>query len=304
MNAACFPRPESRGTGAPGRFNRWRNWFLSRHLPRVALVLLACVLGRPIHAADLAIPGSGNPERVMTLLATAFNARQTRFQVLIPPTTGTAGAIRDVEAGTSQLGRVGRPLSEAERAKGLVYIPIGRDPVTFVAGAAVTVTGLTTQQVIDVFTGQITNWADLGGNPGPIRAIGREVNDASREAISRAIPAFRAITPGPSVKIVHLDPQLIELLDRFSTSFGFLNRSALGAARTALKHLSLDGVPATPEMVTAGQYPIWIEVGLIHRIGGPSLSSRAFISFIQSPEGAAILKAEGLLVPAEPPSTR
>ena len=278
--------------------HRWgmvQTWPAARHALLVITLIMACALSRTVRAEDLVIPGSGNPEYVLGVLAEAFNRQQSGHRVVIPPSTGTAGAIRDVEAMTADLGRLGRPLTDAERARGLVYVPLGRDPVTFVAGAGVTVTGLTSRQVIDAFAGRITDWQDLGGNPGPIRAIGREMTDASRRAINRVIAPFETIVFGESVKIVHLDPQMIALLDRFPTSLGFLNRSALGPAQTRLVHLTLDGVPATADSVQMGRYPLWIEVGLIHKAGWPNPAARAFIAFIRSAEGAAILRAEGLL---------
>jgi len=277
------------------RLGVFRTWLAVRRTMFAMALIMPCVLPRATNAEELVIPGSGNPEHVLTILADAFNRQQTRHRVVIPTSTGTAGAIRDVEAMTAHLGRVGRPLTEIERARGLVYVPFGRDPVTFVAGAAVIVSGLTTRQIIDAYTGKITDWKDLGGNPGPIRAIGRESTDASRRAINRGITPFETIAFGDHVKIVHLDPQMIALLDRFPTSLGFLNRSALGAARTALVHLTLDGVPAAAESVQMGRYPLWIEVGLIHRAGSLIPSARAFIGFIRSTEGMAILRAQGLL---------
>jgi phosphate transport system substrate-binding protein len=145
-----------------------------RWLTRATTFLLACFLAQPLLAEDLSIPGSGNPQYMLTILADAFNKQQSLHTVSVPPSTGTAGALRDVEAGTASLGRVGRKLKPEELARGLIYVPIGRDAVVFVAGAGTTIAGLTSRQAADVYTGKITNWQDLGGKPGPIRAIGRE----------------------------------------------------------------------------------------------------------------------------------
>jgi len=106
-------------------------FFRLRHL--IAAWLAALTLTGAVFAEELVIPGSGNPEYVLTQLAKAFNQRQNQHTVTIPTSTGTAGALRDVEVGTASLGRVGRPLKEDERKKGIVYVALGRDPVVFAA---------------------------------------------------------------------------------------------------------------------------------------------------------------------------
>lgn len=249
-------------------------------------------------AEELVIPGSGNPETVLRVLAEAFNRQQTLHHVVVPSSTGTAGALRDIEAGTAVLARVGRPLKGDELARGLTYIPLGRDPVTFVGGAGVKVKKLTTAQLMDIYTGKVTNWQEVGGKPGPIRAIGRESTDASRQAINRSLKPFEALVFGKDVKVVHLYPNMIELLDRFPTSLGFLNRSALAACKTKVVFLALDGVESTPQNVGVGRYPLWVELGLIHKSGKLSPAATAFLEFVRSSEGIRLLRNQGVLAAA------
>jgi phosphate transport system substrate-binding protein len=147
----------------------------------------------------------------------------------------------------------------------------------------------------DAFTGKITDWRELGAKPGPIRAIGREAGDASRQALASRIKAFRDISFGPGVKVVNLDPQMIDLLDRFDTSLGFLNRSALYAAKTKVVPLTLDAVDPTLANLSSGRYPVWLEIGLIQRAGAALPGeARAFLNFLTSPEGVRILRAHGV----------
>ena len=94
---------------------------------------------------------------------------------------------------------------------------------------------------------------------------------------------------------MHLDAQLIELLDRFPTSLGFLNRSAIKATRTGVVPLALDGVQPDAANLEAGRYPLWLEFGLIHKTGVPSGAGKAFIDFVRSPAGVALLRAHGVL---------
>jgi phosphate transport system substrate-binding protein len=268
---------------------------LIRRLQQIVWALAVFTLATPALADELAIPGSGNPEHVLQALADAFNAQQPSHRVVLPASTGTAGALRDVESGAAVLGRVGRPLKTDERARGLAYVALGRDPVAFVAGAGVTVKGLSTAQAIAAYTGSAPSWKDLGGAPSPIRAIGRESTDASRQAINRVIKPFETIAFGDGVKVVHLDPQMIELLDRFPGSLGFLNRSALQACKTKVIHLTLDGVEPTAQNVDTGRYPLWLEFGLVHKAGSLGAAAKAFVEFTRSAAGARILREHGVL---------
>lgn len=260
-----------------------------------ALCVAALLVISPASAETLVIPGSGNPEFILKELANAYNSQQAQHRVVVPTTIGTAGALREVTEGRATMGRVGRPLKGKELELGLTYHPLGRDPVAFVAGAGASVSNISTQQTIDIFTGKIGNWRDLGGKPAAIRAIGREPTDASRQSIMKEIKAFADLQYHSSVKIVLLDTQLIDLLDRFPTSFGFLNRSAISAATTKLTALKLDSVEPDAENVKAGRYRIWTELGLIYRSSSLTDAGRSFLDFIESPRGNELLRAHGVL---------
>lgn len=268
---------------------------VGRHVVFLCLAALVIAAGS-VRAEDLVIPGSGNPEHVLKQMAKVFNARQSQYRVLVPPSSGTAGALRDVGDGVSTLGRVGRPLKDEERARGFSFLPLGRDPIVLVGGAGVTVRNLTAQQVIDIYTGKLLNWSALGGKAAPIRAIGREPSDASRQALQKVIPAFRDIVFGSNVKVAHLDPHLLELLDRYPSSLGFINRSAIAACNTAVVPLAFEGVAPTPENLEKGSYPLSLEFGLVYKTStGMSPAAKAFVEFSRSPEGLRVLAEHGVL---------
>jgi phosphate transport system substrate-binding protein len=260
---------------------------------------LACLAATAIASAavaeELLIPGSGNPEYLLAQLAKVFNQQQTLHRVSVPAPTGTAGALRALAEKTASVARVGRSLTEEERRAGVSYVPLGIDAVVFVAGAGVSVRGITSAQAVDIYTGKLDDWRQLGGKPGPIRAVGRETTDASRGAVAREIKAFEKMVFGEDVKVAHLDPQLIALLDRFPTSLGFLNRSALYAARTKVAALALNSVEPTSVNLESGRYPLRLELGLIYRADALTDAGRKFLEFVASPAAARIMREHGVV---------
>ena len=258
----------------------------------LVMLMSVALLAESASAEDLVIPGSGNPEHVLGELARAFNAGQTRHRVLVPPTTGTAGAVRDVSEGTAVLGRVGRPLDAAELARGLTYLPLARDAIAVAGGATVNARGISGAQLVAVFAGKITDWSVLGGKAAPIRVIGKEKTDTIRQQVEKK---FGDLVMGDAVRIVHLDSQVLELIDRYPTSFATLNRSALGATRNRVAILTLDGVEPSLENLESGRYPLSVDFGLIHKSGGVSLAAKAFLEFIGTGQAVKIMRAQGVL---------
>ena len=278
------------------RFNKvCSTRFLS---PTLSAFLFSLFLCLPASAETLIIPGSGNPEYILGVLAKKFNQQQSLHTVVIPTTIGSAGAFREISEGNASIGRIGRALNEKERLQGFTYHSLGRDPIVFVGGSGLTVNTISPEQILGIYSGQFTNWQELGGKPAPIRAIGRESTDASYRAIARGMEGFNNLKYADAVKLAHLDSQLLELLDRFSASFGFLNRSALFAAKTKLTLLSLNTIEANAENLKSGRYPLWTEIGLVYKKKELTEAGHAFLKFISSPEGLGILESNGLLVEA------
>ena len=268
---------------------------VKREVIAATLGVLAISYALQAKAEILVIPGSGASEYILGELAKSFNGQQTLYKVVIPPTTGTAGALREVTEGNTSIGRVGRPLKDSELKTGLTYLPLGRDPVAFVGGSGVTVRNITRTQMTAAYHEKLANWHELGGKPGIIRAIGREPTDSSCQAIARDMKEFCAAPFVDTVKVVHLDSHMIELLDRFPNSLGFLNRSALSAAKTKVVIFSLDGIAPSSENLESERYPFWTELGLVYKESALTAGSRAFLKFIESPTGIQLLRSNGIL---------
>ena len=137
------------------------------------------LLPSPVRADTLEIPGTGACEVLLRAVAEAFNAKHPEHRLIVPPTIGSSGGVRLVASDQAVLARVAQPLKDKEKAYGLRYLVFARDLVVFAGGAKVTVKGLTSAQLVDIYAGKIADWQELGGEPGPIRLLVRQPGDSN-----------------------------------------------------------------------------------------------------------------------------
>jgi phosphate transport system substrate-binding protein len=240
----------------------------------------------------LEIPGAGPATALMQALGQAFMARQAQITVAVPPSVGMAGAIARARDGTAVLARISRRLT-AEESKGLVQIMIAREAIVFVGGAGVSVKNLARGQVLDLFSGAVTNWRELGGRPGPVRVLLRAPGEVMLTNLGQQFPEFGKITFSAQGRVVARDFEVQYLLERFDWAVGFLT---LGSAREVkgLRVFHFDGIEPAAANVATGKYPFHVELGLIHRDEAGN-TARRFIEFARSAEGARIMAAIGVV---------
>ena len=194
---------------------------------------LPCVM-QSATVEELTIMGSGMPTRVVRALGMAFNAAQNVHQVSVPPSSGVAGALLAIEHEGQALARFPRPLNAAETGRGLRQVVFARDTIVFVVEEAVHTRSVTTAELADIFSGKITDWQNSSGAPAPIQVLARPPQEASFTVIRNTIGTFRTLTLAPTAKIAASDPAMLDMLDRFPLSIGFMAGSNLRDSRSAL----------------------------------------------------------------------
>jgi phosphate transport system substrate-binding protein len=204
------------------------------------------VLAFAVHAETLVIPGAGTSEVVLKHLAEGFQRQYPQDQVQIPPSVGSAGGIKAVAGDEAIIGQASRSLREREVQAGLKQLVFAQDAVAFAVGEAVTVHGLSCEQLADIYSGRIDNWSVLGGPSMPIRVLVRETTESSYEILRRAFPLLQNIKVLEQAKLANHDYEMIELLGKYKTAIGWMTSSSLPSARPGVKLLAIDG--ASPSL--------------------------------------------------------
>lgn len=247
-------------------------------LSMLAVLLLATACGR--QSAAVRIAGSTSVQPLAEVLAEAYAARGGG-RVTIQGGGSTAG-IQALQNGVADLGAVSRSLTADESGKGLRAHIIGYDVLVVAVHPTNPLQNLSREQLACVFSGEVRDWAELGGPSGRIHLFSREAGSGSREAFTALVgPVGRhALIQNNSGALrlaVMNDPQAI----------GYIN---LGSALLGgVKPLRIDG--RAPE--EAG-YPLRRPLSLVS-LGEPSGDVAAFLRFALSPEGQRLVREEGLV---------
>ena len=127
-----------------------------------------------------------------TSMETFANALCESFMNLYPNVTvtaeftGSSAGIESVLSGACDIGNSSRNLSEDEIAAGAVENIVAIDGIAVVTDPANTVSDLTKDQLVSIYTGEVTNWSEFGGESMPIIVIGREAGSGTRSALRKS----------------------------------------------------------------------------------------------------------------------
>ena len=254
-----------------------------------------CLVSTSVFAEQLVVPGTGASEVILQDLATAFNTENPDSEVIIPPSVGSGGGVRLVGMGEYDLGRVARPFKKAELDYGLKHLIFAKDVIVFAVGAKVGIDNLSSQQLVDVYSGRITNWKDVGGNDIPVRLLVRDLEDTSYKIINQHINLFKNIEFSGNAKIMFHDYEMVNALNKYSTVIGWISNSSLKAVDPLVKPIAIDNVAPTQQNVYDGNYFLTVEYAMVYKEGELSGLIKEFIEFIYSKKGNSILINAGLV---------
>ncbi len=274
---------------------------------RVSLAVLAALFGlaglwppAALAAGEtvLTIPGTGDSQDLLRLLAERFKRDNPDLRVELPDSIGTTAGLRLVIGGKAELARTARALRDDEIAAGLIQVVFAATPVVFAVHPSVTgIKDLSSAQAQAVFAGRVKNWSELGGPDLPVARVCRETPETSRELLNGAIPGFEADGCRDQA-VAYTTPEAVALVAGHPGAIGYFSLAAMTA--TNLTPLALGGVAPTLESVGRGNYPVTIPFGLTYK---PPLSPAAarFLKFLSGPDAQSLMARLGCLPsPAKP----
>ena len=203
---------------------------------------------------------------------------------------GSGIGVQKVGEGLVDIGNTGRALSEQEIAKyGLKSYPFALDGVAVIVHPGNPVTGLTAQQVRDIFSGSVTNWKDVGGGDAVIHLFTRDEASGTREVFWEKL-----LNKGPiatAANVVASNGAMKTAIAQDKDAIGY---AGIGHVDQTVKGIVLDGVVPSQDNAKNGSYPVVRKLYMNTR-GEPTKLVKTFIDYILSPEGLETSKKHGYI---------
>ena len=239
--------------------------------------------------------GSTSMEKVIGILSEQFMADNSGVSVTYDP-TGSGAGIEAASNGSADIGLSSRALKDEEIAGGLTGTTVALDGIAVIVNAGSKVEDLSVEQIAQIFTGEITDWSEVGGEAGAISCIGREAGSGTRDG-------FESITNTRDP--CKLDQELtstggvIEAVAGNPNAIGYASLSAVEGKDT-IKALTVGGVACTEETVLDGSYAIQRPFVLVTRTGEAlSPAAQAFFDFATSSAANDLIKSAGAVPVAQ-----
>lgn len=233
------------------------------------------------HAADdrIVLTGSSTVAPLAAEIGKLFEERNAGTRVDVQ-TGGSSRGINDARSGLADIGMVSRALGNNEQD--LEAFVIARDGIGIILHRNNQVSALSEQQIIDIYTGKVTDWSAVGGTPGRITVVTKA---EGRSTLELFLHHFNLEASDIEAQVVIGDNQQgIKTVAGVPGAIGYVSIGTAeyeAGAGTPIKLLGMNGVAASVENVRNGTYPLARPLNLVTK-PEPTGRVRQFIDFAQS----------------------
>lgn len=243
----------------------------------------------------LIVAGSTTIFPIIEKVADGLNLEESDMEIFVIGGSSEYG-LSLLNNGEADIAAVSRNLTDYEieqyctlRYPSLYVTTIAKDGILVIVNPNNKIDNMTTDQIRDIYTGQITNWKEVGGTDHEITVLGRVSSSGTRQT-------FESILDIDKVRddMVHLSTNSSVLIgvSEDENAIGYIGHGYLDPIK--VKALSINNIEGNIENISEGIYPLVRNLNLVTR-GAPKSEIKEFIDFIFSEEGENVIKAEGYI---------
>ena len=238
------------------------------------------------------LAGSTSMEKLCEAMSESFMERNPGVTVTVEY-TGSGAGLESLAAGSVDIGNASRGLKDEEKASGEVENIVAIDGIAVITNKSCSIKDVTSKDLAKIYTGEITDWAELGGEEQPIIVIGREAGSGTRDAFEELL----------EVKDVCAYAQELDstgaVLAKVGTTPGAIGYVSLDVVDDTVSGLKIDGVEPTEEEILAGNYMLQRPFVMATKgeISEQNELVQTWFNYINSDDGKEVIKQVGLIIP-------
>ena len=243
-------------------------------------------------SGKITLAGSTSMEKLANAMAEAFMEKYPNVTVA-PEFTGSGAGLESLAKGTVDIGDASRALSDDEKAGGAVENIVAIDGIAVITDSENAVSDITSEQLAQIYTGEITNWSDLGGADEQIVVIGREAGSGTRDAFEELNDVKDACKYAQELDSTGA------VLAKVAATPGAIGYVSLDVVDDTVKALQLNSVDATEDNILAGTYVLQrpFVMATMGEISEQNDLVKAFFDSIHSEDGQQVITSVGLIIP-------
>lgn len=238
-------------------------------------------------SGTVATDGSTSMEKVIGALKETFEAEHGEISVTYNP-TGSGSGITATAEGRCDIGLSSRNLKDEEKAQGLEETVLAYDGIAVIVNPENPVSDLDLETIAKIYTGEITNWKDVGGDDAEIVLIGREAGSGTRDG-------FESVT-GTEDQCQYRQELTAtgDVITAVAGNPAAIGYSSLAALKDTVKALKVGGVAPSAETVRDGSYAVQRDFVLVTKTDSAlSDAAQAFFDYITSDAVSDIIEEAG-----------
>lgn len=248
----------------------------------------------------ISVSGSTSVTEIMEVLAENYQKSNPSVFIEVQGTGSSAG-IKAAKDGTSMLGMASRNLKDSEKEDDLKETVIARDGIAIVVNNANPIDDLSIDNIAKIYRGEIKNWKEIGGENKPIVVVTRDTASGTRGAFEDIMGLKRKVN-GISVSAISQRAQVGNgngvvktIVANNPLAIGFIS---LGSIDDSLKPVKVNGVDASAQNVSSGDYKVSRPFLVLNKENHLSPSGRQFLTWVISKDGQKIVGDNGY-IPAQ-----
>ncbi len=241
-------------------------------------------------SGSITMAGSTSMEKLANALGEVFMQKYPNVTVNAE-FSGSSAGIESLLAGSVDIGNSSRNLSDEEKSKGAVENIVAIDGIAVVVDPANKVEDLSKENLYKIYTGEVTNWSELGGDDQAIVVVGREAASGTRGAFEEILDAK------DKCKYANELDSTGAVMAKVASTKGAIGYVSLDVLDNSVKAVKLDGVEATVDNIKNGSYLLQRPFVMATKgeISEQSDEVKALFDFLKSDEGKQVVTSVGLI---------